>query len=219
MNRRDFSARLLSAGAAISPWLSLTWASNASAQGTQPVEGKQYARVDPPVPQSANGKIEVLEFFSYACPHCNAFEPTLEAWAKKLPPDVAFQRVPVPFLMNADNFMRTYYALDTLGQVEPLQRKIFAAVHIDRLFLDKPADIAALVAKNGVDSKKFLDAFNSFSVATSISRAKKAVGLYKIDGVPTMTVQGRYATSPGQAGGHTETLAVVDYLVERARKG
>ena len=214
VNRRDFSARLTALGIASA---SCAIALPASAQGG-PQEGAQFSRVEPPVPPSNGGKIEVLEFFSYACPHCNAFEPSVEAWSKKLPADVAFRRVPVHFLMNAENFQRTYYALETLGQVDAMNRKIFAAVHVDRLRLDKPDEIAALVAKNGGDAAKFLSAFNSFSVATSVTRAKKLTESYKLDGVPTMAVQGRYVTSPGQAGNAERALAVVDFLVARTRK-
>jgi len=175
-------------------------------------------RVEPPVAPMAPGKIEVLEFFSYGCPHCNAFEPTIESWSKKVPADVAFHRVPVPFLFNFENFMRTYYALETMGQVQAMQRKVFSAVHVEHQRLDKPADIAALMTKNGVDGAKFLEVFNSFSVATSVTRAKKLVAAYKLDGVPALAVQGRYTTSPGTAGGPEQAMAVVDYLVQRARK-
>lgn len=213
MNRRDFSAAvILATGAGALPLI-------ATAQGATPVEGTQYLKVDPPVPPIAPGKIEVVEFFSYACPHCAAFEPTLEPWAKKLPPDVVLRRVPAPFLMNAENFMRTYYTLETMGKVEDLQLKFFNAIHIEHQRLEKPADIAAFVAKNGVDSAKFLDNFNSFSVATSVTRAKKLAAEYKLDSVPMLTVQGRFKTSPSDAGSAENALAVVDFLVQRARKG
>ena len=216
MKRREFSARLAGTGLGVIA-SGLIASGPVAAQGA-PTEGRQFAKIEPPVPPIAPaGKIEVLEFFSYACTHCNAFEPTIEAWAKKLPADVAFMRVPVPFLTSADNFMRTYYALDTMGQVAAMQRKVFAAVHVDRIFFDKPADIAALMTKNGIDGAKFLDVFNSFSVATSVARAKKLVAAYKVDGVPMLTVQGRYNTSPGQAGGLEQATAVVDFLVQRAR--
>ena len=188
----------------------------AAAQGG-PVEGKQFTKVDPPVPVIVPGKIEVIEFFSYACPHCNVFEPTVEAWAKKLPADVAFHRVPVPFLMNFENLMRTYYALETMGQVGLMQRKVFTAIHVDHNYLEKPADIVALMVKNGIDAAKFTSVFNSFSVASSVTRAKKLFAAYKIDGVPTVTVQGRFATSPGLAGGLEQTMDVVDYLIQRSR--
>lgn len=215
MNRRDFSTALLGTSIGVA---GLSLATAATAQGGEPTEGKQFTRIDPPVPAFAQGKIEVVEYFSYACPHCSAFEPTVEVWAKKLPADVAFYRVPVAFLMNAENFMRTYYALETMGQVGAMQRKVFTAVHVDHLHLEKPADIAALMAKNGIDATKFLDVFNSFSVANSVTRAKKLTASAKLDGVPTVTVQGRFATSPGQAGSAEQAMAVVDYLVQKSRK-
>ena len=106
-----------------------------------------------------------------------------------------------------------------MNQVDAIQRKIFNAVHVDRLHLDKPADIAALVGKSGIDSAKFLDVFNSFSVATSVARAKKLAAAYKLDSVPMMMVNGRYSTSPSQAGSSEQTVAVVDFLIQKSRKG
>ena len=216
MNRRDFSASFLGAG--LSAAALLAWPS-AQAQGPEPVEGREFTRITPAQPQTASGKIEVLEFFSYACPHCNAFEPTIEVWAKTLPADVVLRRVPVPFLMNYDNFQHAYYALETMGAVEAMQQKIFRAIHVDRQRLEKPEDIAAFVGKNGGDATKFLAAFKSFSVATSVSRAKKMVADYKVESVPLLTVAGRYATSPALANGGPQSLAVVDALVQRTRKG
>lgn len=215
MNRREFSNRLIAAGAGT---LALSLTASAWSQGA-PTEGTQFTKLDPPVPTQAQGKIEVLEFFSYACPHCSAFEPTLDAWAKKLPADVVFRRVPVPFLMNAETFQRTYFALESLGLVDTMQRKIFAAIHIDRVRLDSANDVAALVAKNGGDSAKFLDAMKSFGVANGVTRAKKMTADYKIDSVPAIAVQGRFITSPSQAGSAEKALQVADFLIQRARKG
>jgi thiol:disulfide interchange protein DsbA len=216
MNRRHFSAAFLSAGVAGAGLLPLD---AALAQTAGPVEGKDYTRVETPQPPGAGpGKLEVLEFFSYACPHCSAFEPTLEAWEKTLAADVSFRRVPVPFLMNAENFMRTYYALETIGTVQPMQLKIFRAIHIERVRLETAENMAEFVAKNGGDAAKFLAAFKSFSVATSVARAKKLMVDYKIDSVPTLVVQGRYMTSPTIAGSPPQALAVVDGLLQRLRK-
>ena len=216
MNRRDFSAQAFALGLGAA---GLSIPRVAAAQGAVPAEGAQFSRIEPSVPPQTAGQLDVLEFFSYACPHCAAFEPALEAWAKRLPADVLFQRVPVPFLANSENFQRTYYALQTLGQVDAVQRKVFTAIHVDRAHLDKPAEIAALMAKNGIDAAKFLDVFNSFSVANSVSKAKKLSAVYRIESVPALAVQGRYLTSPSQAGGSEGTLAVADYLLQRARKG
>ena len=215
MNRRRFSASLLSAAAASA----LVAGRPAFAQAT-PVEGKDFTRIEPPQPPGVPaGKVEVLEFFSYACPHCSSFEPTIEAWEKQLPAEVALRRVPVAFLMNADNFMRAYYALETTGAVQAMQLKIFRAIHIDRKRLEKGEDIAAFVGANGGDADKFLAAFKSFSVNTSVARAKKLMADYKIESVPALVVQGRWMTSPSQAGSSERALAVVDQLVQRVRNG
>ena len=210
MNRRQLSTALLLAGVA-GAWPFVP----AAAQGA-PVEGKDFTKVETPQPSGAPpGKVEVIEFFSYACPHCSSFEPTLEAWQKHMPAEVSFRRVPVPFLMNADNFMKTYYALETIGAVQAVQMKIFQAIHIERQRLDTPENIAAFLAKNGVDATKFLAAFKSFSVATSVSRGKKMVADYKVERVPTLVVAGRWMTSPSQAGSQERALAVVDQLVQQ----
>jgi len=214
MNRRRFSAGLLSVAAS-----SLAASGPAFGQAP-PVEGKDYVRIEGPQPSGVPaGKVEVLEFFSYACPHCSSFEPTLEAWEKQLPAEVVFRRVPVAFLMNADNFMRTYYALETIGAVQAMQLKIFRAIHIERKRLETGDDIAAFVGANGGDSAKFLAAFKSFTVNTSVARAKKLMADYKVESVPTLIVHGRWMTSPSQAGTPERALAVVDQLVQRVRSG
>ena len=213
MNRRDFSSALLASGAGASLLLA-TGAVRAQA----PVEGRDYSLIQPPQPPANATKIEVCEFFTYACPHCHAFEPMVGPWARSLPADVAFRRVPVNFLFNADNFQHTYYALEALGLVEQMQSKVFAAVHVERQRLDKPEDIAALVAKNGGDSAKFLAAFKSFSVATAVTKAKKLQADYKIEAVPALTIHGRYLTSPSQANGAPQSLAVADALIDKVRR-
>jgi len=213
MNRRDFSSALLAAG--VAPTLLLS-ASGAWAQA--PAQNGDFSLIEPPQPQANPAKIEVLEFFTYACPHCSAFEPIVGPWSRSLPADVAFRRVPVNFLFNAENFQRTYFALEQVGLVEQMQAKVFAAVHVDRQRLDKPEDVAALVAKNGGDGAKFLAAFKSFSVATSVNRAKKMQADYKIDAVPALVVGGRYLTSPSQAKGGPQALAVADALIDKVRR-
>ncbi len=213
IERRQFSAALLGAGAA-----ACGLAGPAAAQGG-PVEGTHYVRLAQPLPAPSGGKIEVVEFFSYACPHCSAFEPTLEAWVKKLPADVNFRRAPVPFLQNAENFQKLYFALEAMGQVEAMQRKVFFAFHVERNRLGSPTDIAAYLAKQGLDSARFLDVFNSFSVQTKARQASQLAEAYKIDGVPALGVHGRYYTSLSLAGGADRALAVTEFLVQRARKG
>ena len=216
MKRREFTAKLLVATAGTA---AIGQAALSQAQGT-PAEGKQYVRLSQPLPSAAGAKIEVVEFFWYGCPHCSEFEPMLDAWAKKLPADVSFRRVPVAFRDEPfGSHQRIFYALEAMGQVDALHRKVFYAIHNDRAKLDKPADIAAFMAKNGLDSAKFLDVFNSFSVQTKARQAKQLSESYKIDGVPAMGIHGRYYTSGSLAGSNDRALAVADFLIQRTRKG
>jgi len=212
MKRRDFSLQLAVAG------FGALAASAAGAQGA-PVEGTHYTKLAQPVPVSTPaGKIEVIEFFSYGCPHCNALEPTLEVWAKRLPPDVVFKRVPVGFNALYENYQRIYYALEAMGQVEAMHRKVFNAIHQQRQRLDKEADIAAFMTANGLDGAKFVDLYKSFTVQTKAKQAQQLSQSYKIDGVPSMAVQGRYVTSGSLAGSNERALAVTDALVQNLRK-
>ena len=209
--RREFSAAVIGAGVGA---VSLT----AQAQGG-PIEGTHYVRLSQPVPTTVAGKIEVIEFFWYGCPHCNAFEPALEAWVRQLPADVAFRRVPVAF--SAQPFVahqRIFYALDSLGLVAAMHRKVFYAIHNDRLRLDQPAEISAFVARNGVDPVKFMEAYDSFGTQARLRQANQLVSGYKIDGVPALGIHGRFYTSGTLAGDNVRALAVADFLVQRLRK-
>ena len=208
MHRRDFTAALL-AGAALP----------ALAQGG-PVEGTHYVRLSQPVPANAPaGKIEVVEFFWYGCPHCHAFEPALEAWVKRLPADVAFRRVPVAFREEPFGaHQRIYYALEAMGQVEAMHKKVFHAIHVERQRLDKAADIAAFMMKNGVDGAKFTEVFNSFSVQTKARQARQLSESYKIDGVPAIGIHGRFYTSGTLAGTPERSLQVAEFLIQQVRK-
>ncbi len=218
MKRRDFSGSLARAAVAV-PALAATGLAWGQKPALVPEEGRHFTLIPKAQPGSQSGKIEVIEFFSYACPACSNFEPVLEPWVRNLPKDVAFRRVPVHFLANAENFQRTYFALEVLGLVEAMQKKIFTAVHVEHANMAKPEDIAAVVARSGTDPQKFLAAFNSFSVAGAVGKAKATVNAYAIERIPTLAIHGRYLTSPGQAGGAMQGLAVADHLIARVRKG
>jgi thiol:disulfide interchange protein DsbA len=194
------------------------WAGAAHAQGG-PVEGTHYTKLSPPAPVAAPaGKIEVVEFFSYGCPHCFALEPTLEPWAKRLPADVVFRRVPVGFNALYENYQKIYYALEAMGQIDAMHHKVFNAIHLQKQRLDKESDIAAFMAANGVDGAKFIEQYKSFTVQSKARQAQQLSQSYKIEGVPAMGVQGRYVTSGAQAGSNERALAVTDALVQTVRK-
>ncbi len=181
-----------------------------------PAEGKEYQVLKAPQPVPA-GKIEVTEFFWYGCPHCFDFEPELEAWVKKQGKDVVFKRVPVAFRDDLLPHTKIFYALESLGKLEAMHTKVFNAIHVDRKRMLDPNEIADFMAKNGIDRKAFLDAYNSFSVTTNSQRANKIADAYKIDGVPTVVVQGKYETSPSIAGTKTSAIQAMDYLVTQVR--
>ena len=191
------------------------------------VEGTHYLRLATSVPTIAPpGKIEVIEFFWYECPHCNAFEPALDAWTKRLPDEVAFRRVPVWF--REEPFgpqQRLYYALETLGLVPTLHRKVFQLIHGQHVRLRTPEDISAFALTNDLDPVKFMTVYNSPAVLARSQQARQVANGYGVDGVPSMGVQGRYFTSGtlangGVAGGANERmLAVVDALLIQLRQG
>jgi len=183
-----------------------------------PREGSDYRPVSPKQPTDVAGKIEVLEFFWYGCPHCNAFEPSLSDWVKRLPGDVAFQKVHVGLVPSWVAHQQLYYTLLALGKGDTLNEKIFHAIHVDRNPLNKPEAMAEFLAPLGVDRKQFMDAYASFGVRTRMRKATQQATSYGLDGVPAMAVNGKWFTAPSMAGGNGQALWVVDFLVQRERK-
>lgn len=224
MKRREFNAltALSTAGAG---GLALTGLP-AQAQGG-PIEGRQYVRMPTPVPTSTPGKIEVIEFFWYGCPHCYVFEPSIEAWAKQLPADVAYRKVHVAFRENVKIHQRLFYTLEVMGKEAQVRPAIFNAIHRGGQALTDPKAMAAFLAPLGVDSAKFLETYNSFTVQTKCQQAAKLQDSYNIEGVPTVAIGGRFMTSPSMAGFGLRVseeelgarcIAVANYLLPLARK-
>ncbi|MDD5295846.1 MAG: thiol:disulfide interchange protein DsbA/DsbL [Rhodocyclaceae bacterium] len=199
--------------------LSLAGLAAFGAQAAAPVAGKDYQVLNPAQPTSGAGKIEVMEFFSYGCPHCKDLEPLLENWSKKLPKDVAVKRVPVAFGASWVPLQKMYLTLEALGQSERLNAQVFAAVHNENLRLNDEKIQLDWVAAHGVDRKKYQEMYNSFTVQSSAMRAQQLTRDYKIEGVPSLAVAGRYLTSASLAGNHENSLAVVDELIAKSRPG
>lgn len=171
--------------------------------------------ISPAQPTEDAGKIEVIEFFSYGCPHCADFNPLLQAWVAKLPGDVVFRKVPITFGRAAwANIARLYYALKVTGDLDRLESEIFKAIHNDRINLFEEKSLVEWVAKKGVDQKKFSEAFNSFGVVSQVKRGDQMAQSYKIQGVPALAVDGKY-----MVGGKdfNEQLAIADKLIAKAR--
>jgi thiol:disulfide interchange protein DsbA len=178
----------------------------------------QYGELNPAQPTESKGKIEVIEFFWYGCPHCYTLEPYIEAWLKKLPPDVEFRRVPAVFNSRWAHDAAIYYTLEAMGLVDKLHRPLFDAIHKSNLRTDNEAALTEWLQKNGVEPKKFIDTMKSFGVQSKLRRATQQTVAYKIDGTPAMAVAGRYTVSAEQGRTQQGMLQVVDGLVAMARK-
>ncbi|MEJ7931592.1 thiol:disulfide interchange protein DsbA/DsbL [Ramlibacter sp. AN1015] len=211
MNRRDFSAAALAFGAATLPL-------GALAQRV-PREGADYRRLGRRVPTAAPaGKIEVVEFFWYSCPHCNAFEPQLVTWAAALPPDVVLRRVPVAFRADFVPQQKLFYTLQAMGKLEEMHGKVFHAIHMERQPTNRPETILAWAEKQGLDTKRFQDIFQSDAVAAQAQQAVQLQDAYGVEGVPALGVAGRFYTDGSMAGTLTRSLNVADFLIGEARK-
>lgn len=216
MQRRDFSRHFLSTGAL---------ALGASA-GLMPVlahasiggfkEGSDYIKLGRPAPVDAPaGQVEVLEFFAYSCIHCFNFEPVFEGWKKKAPAGVVTRRVPVAFSEAFVPMQRLYYTLEAMGQLDQFHQKVFRAIHVDKQRLMTEKAILEWVGKQSLDSKKFAELFNSFSVTGKARRAVQLQDAYQIEGTPALGVGGRFTV----AGQGPRTVQVADALISELRKG
>ncbi len=168
-------------------------------------------------PSEAAGKIEVLEFFAYTCPHCKTMEPMVQKWSSTLLGDVNFQRVPVAFNANMTDLQKLYYTLENLDRLD-LHPKVFKAIHDEgkRIFSEK--EIVKWVADQGIDAQHFSDVFNSFGIQSRVARANELIDNYQIEGTPSVAVGGRFVTSPALANGYQATLTQADQLIEKARE-
>ena len=179
--------------------------------------GKEYVELKSPVPVSEPGKIEVVELFWYGCPHCYAFEPTINPWVEKLPADVHFVRIPAMFggLWNIHG--QLFLTLESMGVEKKVHHAIFEKLHNNPKALTTPEEMADFVAEQGVDKDKFLSTYNSFAIKGQIEKAKKLAMAYQISGVPTMVVNGKYRFDIGSAGGPDEALQLADQLIAKER--
>jgi len=187
-------------------------ASSSLLQAADYVEGVHYKQLAQQ-PTESGEKIEVLEFFWYGCPHCFVFEPYIAEWKKTKPANVEFIRVPAIFHPDWEVQARAYYALSNMGVIEEMHGKIFAAIHTDKKPLNKLELIADFVEKNGVDRKKFIEEYNSFAVDGMVRKAKKKQTEYKIEGVPSVAVAGKYLTSGSMSGSYENLIKILNHLI------
>jgi thiol:disulfide interchange protein DsbA len=212
MNRREMCLAAAGVLASAAPGL-------AFAQAKKPQAGTDYVALDKQVAVDVPaGKIEVIEFFWYACPHCNVFEPRFDGWMKKQPAEVVVKRVPVAFRDDFVPQQRLYYTLEAMGKVDELHAKVFQAIHGDREPMNREDLILAWAGKQGVDPAKFKELYNSFTVASKVRRATQLQDAFKVQGVPSLGIAGRYYTDGTLAGSMDRALQVTEFLVAEARR-
>jgi thiol:disulfide interchange protein DsbA len=177
-----------------------------------------YNVLNPPQPTEGGGKIEVIEFFWYGCPHCYTLEAEVNRWAKNAPKDVVFKRIPAFPNDSWGQAAQVYYTLEAMGLLEQYHQKVFDAWHKENKNLANRRIREEWLKASGVDVAKYNEVEKSFSVASKLQRARQLTANYKVDGVPRIYVNGKYWTEGSLAGGNERVFAVVDQLVAMARK-
>jgi protein dithiol oxidoreductase (disulfide-forming) len=216
VNRREFSLQLAGvAGAAALSGFGLPGLALASPSA--PIDGMDYNMLKTPIILPKTGKVEVIEFFWYGCPHCYAFEPTIEPWIAKLPADVHFRRVPAAFSALWETHQQVYFTWESLGLVDAMHTKTFDRFHKQHKPINSEDDMLKFAQESGLDVARVKKAWESFDVRTRMGQAKGLTDAYAVDGVPTIGIHGRYTTAPSQ-GGPAQCLATTDTLIAELRK-
>lgn len=182
----------------------------------------QYKLIQPPILTNEEaGKIEVIEFFSYGCPHCATLEPYFAEWEKTKSANIMVTKVPVTFdRPEWKTYARIYYTAEALGVTDKMNSVIFNAIHIKRLNLQDPAVVEKLFVEQGVDATKFKNTYkeDSFTLNTKVNQADNLVKQYKVARIPLITVAGRYETAPSMTGGPQGTKDTLDFLIKKVEE-
>ncbi|HUN91405.1 MAG TPA: thiol:disulfide interchange protein DsbA/DsbL [Burkholderiaceae bacterium] len=189
-----------------------------AARARDPQAGTDYNVLKVPQPVESGDRVEVVDFFQYSCPHCFHFLPELSAWKKRLAPDVSYRFLPVVFDERTTPHAKILYSLEALKRIDDLHAKVFNMIQVQRKPLLDTNDIADFMAGEGIDRAQWLAMFNSFAIATKVSRAGQVWRAYEVDGTPSLGCDGKFVTSPAIVHSEVGSLQVMDYLVERARR-
>ena len=224
MNTRNATTLLVLGLAALAALVTgqRAWAqeSSAAVEQAQPEyeEGVHYHQLPVVVAPEDPDRIEVAEVFSYACIHCYTFDPILEQWRDQLPDDVSFRRVPAIFNETWALLARMYYAAELLGVGEPMHMPLFEAIHKRGVDIRRPELAEELFRSEAqVSAEDFKNAMESFGVATRLRQADTQGRMYRVTGVPTLIVNGKYRIGSGGAGGYEEMLRIADFLIDLER--
>lgn len=203
-------------------------ASAASASPAAPSNGAEYTTLATAQPTTPGDKVEVLEFFSYACPHCKSFDPVLKEWLQKNADKVTFRRVHVAFTGAEQKLQRFYSTMEAMNAPELIHTKMFAALHEQGQRLYTEEALVEWAGKAGFDRAKVTDTYRSFGMQARINRAQAMTTAYSVDHWPLIAIGGRYMTSPSKVANATGTamteseqhkaaLTVMDFLVAKVK--
>ena len=181
------------------------------------IAGEHYVVLDKPVSPRDSGKIEVVELFSYGCPHCYEFEPVIKEWSKRQAGDVDFWFFPVVWNEPMKLYARAYYTAQALNVAEKIHLPLFNAVVIEQKKISNENELADFFANQGVDKQAFARVYGSSDVENQVRQAEERVRRYQPAGVPEIVVNGKYRIDRMRAGGQKEMLAVVDFLINKER--
>jgi len=189
------------------------------------VAGTNYKVMLPAQPTDvAPGKVEVIEFFWYGCPHCYALDPYLQSWLKNKPNYIDFRRVHITWSEVHREHARLFYTLQALGKLDELQGKVFEEIHLNHDLMFVPGDEKATFAQqlqfaktNGISAADFTNSWNSFGVQTNVQKADEMTRRYKIEAVPTIVIDGKYTTDVGMAGSQQNLIQIMDDLAASER--
>lgn len=193
---------------------------------TQWKPGTNYDVISPAQPTNAPpGKVQVMEVFWLACPHCYHLEPYMLAWRKSKADYIQFVRVPVMWGPVQQAHARLFYTLESLNR-DDLVEKAFDTIHrledqtrSESIMIGSSRAATmrmqeAFATRNGISAADFANAYDSFDVNTKLQQAEQITQTYEIQSVPTIIVDGRYLTNPDKAGGERQLISLVDFLAK-----
>jgi thiol:disulfide interchange protein DsbA len=184
----------------------------------QPLRPGVDYKLIPQQPLAAGQRIEVIDFFFYACPYCNALLPNLMRWQARKSADVEFRRIPVVVRETWIPLAKLYYTLDAMGVEEKLHAAVFDAYHKQDLHMSQEAVVADWAAKQGLDRNEFLALYRSEATLQKVVRAREQTIAYEVPGTPAFVVDGRYLTSGGMVDRLPDLIPILDGLIRLARQ-
>jgi thiol:disulfide interchange protein DsbA len=197
-------------------WLSLALTMLPAA--AQQVKRDVDYRVIPQQPVESGERIEVLDFFFYACPYCNDLLPYLERWQKRNAAEIVFRHVPVVRHDSWVPLAKTYFTLEAMGEAGRLHSAVYRSYHVEELSMSQDKVIAEWAEKNGLDREKFMTIYRSEETQQKVERARKMTADYDIHGTPSIVVDGKYLTSTSMTPGIPQVIPVLDGLIRLARQ-